>query len=171
MTTRRPLQIVEIDFDQCTRTYGSAPCTAALGATGVLKCFNTFRTCQDRDNYNRGTLTLRFAMPQNGYPTGSRIFPAMTAPVSGVSTQINLGGVDDRTGPLGRREAITVSLRDFAFHDRGVDKYASERVDGTAQTNEGGYRPENRSTFFRKVFTRNPYLVGRSLRVLDGYVG
>lgn len=171
MTTKKPLQIVEIDFDQCTRTYGSSPCTAVLGTTGVRKCFGTNATCQDKDNYDKGTLTLRFAMAQDGLPKDTLIFPVMTSKVSGASTEINLGGVNNRTGPLGKRGVVNVSLKDFTYHDRGIDPYATERVDGTAQTDEGGYDPATRSTALRKLVTRNPYYIGRPLRVLDGYVG
>ncbi len=49
---REPLQIVELIQPWCGLTYGSAPCTAAVGVTGDRKCFNTRKTCQDRDNYN-----------------------------------------------------------------------------------------------------------------------
>jgi hypothetical protein len=43
---RRPITIVEVDLDFCQNTYGLAPCTAAIGTTGTVKCFNTFKSCQ-----------------------------------------------------------------------------------------------------------------------------
>ncbi len=49
---REPLQIVELIQPRCGLTYGSAPCTAAVGTTGDRKCFNTRKTCQDAANYN-----------------------------------------------------------------------------------------------------------------------
>jgi hypothetical protein len=42
---------VEIDQPFCTRTYGTAPCTAVLGTTGANKCYNTRKTCQSPANY------------------------------------------------------------------------------------------------------------------------
>ncbi|MFO7477754.1 MAG: hypothetical protein R6X03_05330 [Methyloceanibacter sp.] len=47
------LTYVEVDLDYCGLTYGQAPCLAALGVTGDRKCFNTVKTCQDRENFNR----------------------------------------------------------------------------------------------------------------------
>jgi len=79
--------------------------------------------------------------------------------------------VSDKTGPLGKRARVTVRLQDFADSDIWFDRYQSERVDGTAQTDEGGYNPGKRGTFFAKLRRRFPYYVGRSLRVLEGEVG
>lgn len=171
MTIRKPLQIVEIDLPKCTRVFGNSPCTATLSGGTVRKCYNSFATCADKANYDAGTLTLRFSQAQNGLPKTETIFPAMTGPVSGNSAILNIGATDGRTGPLGRRESVTVSLRDFVYSDRLTDPYQSERVDGTAQTDEGGYNPRDRGTFFGKMRVRWPYYVGQPLRVLDGYVG
>ena len=44
---RELLQIVELDVSRCGLTYGSNPCIAALGTTGVRKCYNTYATCQN----------------------------------------------------------------------------------------------------------------------------
>ena len=43
--------IIELDLDYCDNTYGLAPCAAAIGVTGDVKCFNTAKSCQDRSNY------------------------------------------------------------------------------------------------------------------------
>jgi hypothetical protein len=172
MTIKRPLQIIEIDLDLCSRVFGSSPCTAALSADVPNKCWNTRATCADPANYATGTpLALRFAMPQDGLPKGELIFPSLESPAAGTSTEINLGGVDQRTGALGRRETGSITLRDFTFHERGVDPYAAERVSGAAQNSGVGYDPAARSTFLRKTRRRNRYYEGRALRVLDGYVG
>lgn len=173
MTTleREPIQIVEIDIGYCGLTYGNAPCTAALGSTGVRKCYNTFFTCQDEENYDSTTLTLRFAQNQTGLPSQPLIYPCMRSPVSTNPTRINLGGVGKRIGSLGKRARVQVQLQDFPDSDIYTDKYQSERVDGTAQTDEGGYNPSDRGTFFGKLRRRWPYYVGRPLRVLEGYEG
>ena len=168
---RKPLQIVEIDIDQCTRTYASAPCTAVLGTTGVRKCYNTYLTCQDTDNFNAGTLTLRFANNQTGLPKGTIIYPAMVGAVSTNPTEVTLGGVGDKLGSLGKRARVTVKLQDFTDSDIYTDPYQADRVDGTGQTDEGGYSPQSRGTFFGKLRARWPYYAGRALRVLEGYEG
>jgi len=167
---RELLQIVEIDYDFCDLIYGEAPCTAALGTTGVRKCFNTRFTCQDPENYQRGTLTLRFARNQQGLPKGVTVFPALEN-VSTRASEINFSGRTQRQGPLGKRSEVTVTIADFADSDFETDKYRDERVSGAAQTDEGGYRPEDRGTFWPKFRARQPYTVGRTLRVREGYVG
>jgi len=115
--------------------------------------------------------TLRFGRNQSGLPlTDPPVFPAL-ASADTVPTRVNLSGINERDGPLGRREKITVTLQDFAFSDIGVDRYALERRDGTAQTDEGGYRPERRGTFLAKLRRRWPYYEGAALRRLHGSVG
>ena len=173
---REPLQIVEIDIEYCSLTFGTSPCTAALGGTDqdgntiVRKCYQTVPTCRDLPNINLGTFTLSFAKNQSGLPKGTLIYPALSS-VSTNAARITLGSVDDRLGSLGKRARVTVKLKDFTDSDNGFDKYASERRDGTAQTDEGGYEPKDRGTFFAKLKARFPYYIGRSLRVRNGYVG
>lgn len=168
--SRQRIQIVEVDLDYCTLTYGTSPCTAILGGTGPRKCFNGYATCQDRTNYDAGTLTLRFAQNQQGLPKGQTIFPCLAGEVSKRESSVNLGALDDKRGPLGRRARVEVRLKDFAYVDTYTDKYATGRIDGTADTT-GAYRPNERGTFFGKLASRFPYYPGRSLRVKEGVVG
>jgi len=167
--TREPIQLVEIDVDRCTLVYGSAPCTAELGSTGVRKCYNTWRTCQAEDAYVDGIMTLRFASPTTSLPRGATIFPTVTS-ISERSATVNIGGSDSTLGPTGRRATVSVRLVDHPYHDRVTDPYARERVSGAAQVDEGGYRPEERGTFWSKFRARSPYFEGRSLRIIDAYV-
>ena len=170
MTTRESLQIVELDIERCSLTYGVGDCTAVLGTTGVRKCFNCYYGCQDKENFATSTETLRFARNQGGINRQDRVYPALQS-VSTNPIAINLGGVSDRTSGLGKRARVRVSLKDFADSDLWFDRYQAERVDGTAQTDEGGYNPLERGTFFGKLRQRFPYYVGRKLRVKEGYVG
>lgn len=168
---REPITIVEIDLPLCARTYGTAPCTAALSATFTDKCFNTRATCQDTVNFlGTSTQTLTFAKNQSGLPKGLTVFPALTS-VSTRAAEINLSGIDPRTTALGKRARVTVGLQDFAYHDTFTDKYQSQRVAGTAQFSGVGYQPADRGTFFAKLSARQPYYVGKALRVKRGYVG
>lgn len=159
---RQPITVIEIDQDQCQLTYGVAPCTAALGVTGEHKCFNTFRTCQDPDNIDLGTLTLRFctAVENNGLAKTITVIPSILT-IDTVPTEINVGGVSEGVGPLGQRAKITATFRDHPYHDRLVDPYWRER----------DFDPSTRSTFWSKWLARNPYHQGRNLRVYEGYVG
>lgn len=169
MANVEPVQIVEMDIDYCTLTYGTGLCTAVLGTTGVKKCFNTFATCQAKPAFDKGTKTLRFITPTANVPKDEVYFPALTS-VSAFSTSVNIGGANPTLGALGKRGKVSASMKDFAYHDRYLDKYQPERVDGTAQTDEGGYDPADRGSFFTKLKSRFPFYAGRSLRVIDGYV-
>lgn len=155
---RTPLQIVEIDVDQCTLTYGVAPCTAS-GSAGE-ECFNTFFTCQDQANFDKGTLTLQFSKNQRTGIFGSIVFPALQS-VSTNPTRITLGKSDDTLGSLGKRARVTVNLKDFRWTDQKTDPYVSTRT----------YDPATQGTFFGKLRARFPYYYGRALRVRNGYVG
>lgn len=167
---RNPVQIVEIDLPQCTRVYGTAPCTAVLGTTGVRKCYNTIKTCQDTANFAASDLTLRFGRNQGGLDPAIMIYPALMS-VSTRAGRVNLSGIDPKRSPLGQRARITVTLQDFTDGEAYIDKYQSERVSGAAQSDGVGYAPRDRGTFFAKIKARWPYYLGRSLRVLEGYDG
>lgn len=169
MANIEPVQIVEIDIDYCTLSYGTGLCTAVLGTTGVRKCFNTFATCQAKPAFDKTTKTIKFITPTASSPKSDVYFPALTS-VSAFSTSVNIGGANPNLGALGKRGKVSVNLKDFAYHDRFLDKYQSERVDGTAQTDEGGYDPATRGSFFTKLKSRFPFYAGRPLRVIDGYV-
>lgn len=166
---REPVQIVEIDVDYCSLNYGDAPCTAALGSTGTRKCFNMYRHCQDQENFARSVLTLRFAQPRINMPKDQVYFPVLES-ASPRSASVNIGGADPRLAALGKRATVTARLKDFPYHDRLLDKYQAERVSGAAQTDEVGYNPATRSTFFRKLKSRWPFYAGRPMRVISGYI-
>lgn len=72
---------IEIDLDYCDNTYGSAPCTAAVGVTGDIKCFNTNETCQDKANYAASPRTYKFCTNVSPLPDGLDAIPSlMSAP-------------------------------------------------------------------------------------------
>lgn len=176
---REPIQIVEIDLDYCTRTYGTAPCLAVLGTTGVRKCFNTFATCQYKSAYDGNTLdttttintkTYRFAGPRVNFPLGiGTYFPVLTN-ISALSSTVNIAGSDESLSAFGRRATVTVTMSDFPYNDTYVDKYQTERVSGAAQSSGVGYDPSTLGTFFTKLRNRSPYYIGRPFRIIDGYI-
>jgi hypothetical protein len=166
---REPVQIVEIDIDYCSLTYGTGACNAVLGTSGVRKCFNTFQSCQDKDNFDKTTKTLRFIQPRTGAPKDEVYFPCLEN-VSAFSSTVNINGSNPKLSALGKRAKATITLSDFPYHDGYLDKYRDERRDGTAQTDEGGYDPQDRGTFFGKLKARFPFYAGRPMRIKDAYL-
>lgn len=147
---RRPITIVELDLDYCQNTYGVAPCAAILGTTGTAKCYNTYKSCQDTANFNKGTKTYKFCSDIGFLPGGENLYPCITD-VDIAPTQLNPKGFSVTA-------SVTVTMRDFPHHDRGVDRYTDDR-DGP---------PEG--SFFGRLRGRNPYLINRVMRVSTGYV-
>lgn len=161
---REVIVIVEIDQDFCSRTYGVAPCTAAIGTTGTFKCYNTRTTCQDSDNYLTGTaITLRFCSKAADFPTGAETVQYLPF-VESVSTspmELNIAAGNSSVQPLGARESVTIKMRDAPYDDYLVDNYLSTR----------GFNPLDRSFFWVKWLARNEFYQNRSLRIRRGYVG
>jgi hypothetical protein len=167
--TREPFEMVEIDVPLCSRVYASAPCTAVLGTTGVRKCYNLRATCQDAPNYLAGSpLTLRFCKPGR-IPTGVLAFPTLGR-VAQNSATVNIAGSDPRYAQLGKRATLSFEIGDFTYHERGIDPYVAGRIDGTAQTDEGGYKPEDRGNFLAKLKMRWPNYQDASVRLIRGYL-
>ncbi|OZI21716.1 hypothetical protein CAL18_12375 [Bordetella genomosp. 7] len=159
-TVGRELQtVVEVEQDFCQHRYGVAPCAAAIGVTGQRKCFNTLATCQDPENYSPQPLVLHFCKPGERLPDVYCI-PSVQS-VSTAPTEINPGGGNKNSGPLGKRASIRVSFKDHPHSDNVVDPYVSER----------DYNPTERGTFWSKWLARNPYYNNRVLRVREGYAG
>ena len=157
---REPLQIIEIEQPLCSLEYGVFPCTAAIGVTGSIKCFNTSKTCQDVPNYDPQPLLLRFCKPQAAQPAGIFCVPSLQS-VSTSPTQINVVGGSQSKGPLGIRAELSVTFKDHPYSDHLVDKYRLER----------DYIATERGSYWSKWLARNPYYTGYIIRVYDGYVG
>lgn len=169
MAKLEPIEWVEIDVDQCTLSYGVGACTAVLGVDSAAKCYNTFKTCQDRDNYDLGTITYTYCMPQSRLPYKVGVFPVLMS-VTERSGMVNIAGTDEKLNSLGKRETLTFTMRDFPYHDRYTDKYAQERVSGAAQADGIGYNPETKGTHFGKLRARWPYYAGRAARYCTGFI-
>ena len=171
MANREPIQYVEIDVDYCTLSYGAGACTAVLGSTGDLKCFNTFATCQDKVNFDKGTKTLRFVNNRANLPKGFNAYPCLKEDgISAFSSTVNIAGGNPKMSAFGRRATVDVQLYDFVDSDSDFDKYQSERVSGAAQSSGIGYDPKERGTFFTRLKSRFPYYAGRPIRLIDGYI-
>ena len=168
-----PLAEVTLGSDQsgdyCELVYGEAPCTAMLSADNPHKCFNTFWTCQDKDNYRGGNLDLNFSYPRSGIRKIKNLFPLIDS-ISTSPTELNPDGRDNRYGPLGKRAGATIVFNDMPYNDIAVDKYQAERISGAAQFDGVGYNPETRGTFWTKWRARNEYYTGRIININEGYL-
>lgn len=117
------------------------------------------------------TLTLRYSRNIAGVPRGLRIYPAVSGPASTTPTKINISGVAESSGPLGRRATVRIPMSDFKEDDRDADKYQAERVSGAAQFDGIGYNPLERGTHFGRMRRRFPFYTTRPLRILEGLAG
>lgn len=158
---REPLQVVEIIQPLCSRTFGTAPCLA----TGD-RCWNTDATCKFISALDlTASVVMRFVMPAanrvlpSGFQPGTAI-PALLA-VDTAPTVLNVGAGNDDLSPLGARAVAQVAIKDFPYNDVGFDPYLSTRA----------YNPVQRGSFWTKWLARNPYHVGYTLNIYDGYFG
>ncbi len=116
------------------------------------------------------TRTLRFTKPQVSTPRDLYLLPLLVD-ISTASTRINPGGGSRDRGVLGDRASVDIGFKDALGSDRVVDKYRTERISGTAQTDEGGYGPLERGSFWAKWRARNLFFQNRRLRILEGFIG
>lgn len=153
MSISERVTFIEIDVPVCQLTYGEAPCTAELGVTGDIKCYNSRKTCQDIPNLDEAKEVLRLAVPTSYLPLGITAI----ANVSGVSytpSRIKLAE------SIGVRATLSITCQDHPFPDTGVggDKYRNTR----------GFDPNEVGTFWGKIKARFPYLRGATLRWIQG---
>jgi hypothetical protein len=155
--TRQALTYVEISLRVCSRTYGVAPCTASIPATGIRKCYQARPTCQDIANYaDADPLVLRFAEPALYRPADIFAFPFIEK-VDFTPAVVSLGK------DLGQRASVSITFKDAPDSDTfpGLDPYLATR----------DYDPFSQGTFFGKLRARHQFLVGRPLWLVMGYLG
>ena len=116
------------------------------------------------------TRTLRFTKPQTSAPRDLYLLPLLVD-VDTAPTRINPGGGSRDRGVLGDRASVDIGFKDAPGSGRVVDKYRTERISGTAQTDEGGYEPLERGSFWAKWRARNLFFQNRRVRILEGYIG
>lgn len=155
MNDTRVLRYAELTINPCSRVYGTAPCTAAVGVTGDFKCYNSPRTCQDPANYLAGSdQILRWAMPTSDLPLE---IPAQPC-IKSISRRPLV--IDPGEG-LGVRESVTVSMHNFRSNDSEFDNYPADRTGN----------PYNKGTYWGKFNARWGSLEGYEFKTVDGYVG
>lgn len=156
MTERKALEYVEVDIDWGSCVYGQGACTAAIGVTGSIKCFNTLATCQDRAHIDLDPVTLRFGRPAEYRPEDIEAIPSIVS-VDFTPARLEPGE------SLGSRSSLRVTFRDHPHSDTGpgFDKYHTERP----------YDPFNQGSFWAKFRARQPFLRGEPVRWRFGFVG
>lgn len=151
----KPLRYAELVIKPCSRTYGSSPCTAAVGVSGDFKCYNSPRTCQDPANYLAGgEQILRWSVPTSDLPIDIPSTPCITG-ITRRPLQI------DPAEGLGVRESVTVSMHNFRTNDTEFDQYPDSRT----------FNPYNQGTYWGKFFSRWGSLEGYEFRTVDGVLG
>lgn len=125
-------------------------------STGTAKCFNSLGTCQARSTFTDEPVSLRFAEDVGFLPREIDAFPFIKA-IDFTPATISL------SGDLGQRATLKAQFRDARHSDAGdiFDKYPESRDYDD---------PWNRGTFWGKFRARNPYLRGRSCRVIRGLI-
>lgn len=142
-------EILELDFDRCSNTYGVSPCTAA-GAAGS-ECRNYYAGCQDKPNFNQVVHTIKFTGRGSPIPLGELVRPYIER-LSVAPTEI------DVEQGYARRSATEVTCGDETDSDVSEDPYLSTR----AQAPSG--------TFWGRLLARNPYWFNRPARVVRSLV-
>lgn len=145
---------IEIDLDYCDNTYGVAPCTAAVGVTGDIKCFNTNFTCQDKANYAQSPKTYKFCTAVSPLPEGLDAIPSLLSAPTINAVKFN------PAGGLGINGGISLKFKDGPSNDVGLDKYVNERT----------YIPYETGTYWGKKRARNPNYNNREIRAFSGYL-
>ena len=123
------------------------------------ECFNTFATCQNLPNYDKGSKTITFKRDQSG---GLDIYAIPSLSAFKVSMpELNIGARKTKTKSLGRFGSCSVSFNDLPFSDNHLDPYVLER----------DYNPLERGTFWTKFLARNPFYNDWKIRLYDGFAG
>lgn len=147
---RIPETVVELYLDDCAEEFSVSPCTAS----GSIKCYNTYESCQDKPNFNQVSKTYRLYQPVSNWPIGETGYPCIIGEPRFTPCQI------DPKGSLGRRGVVTIKCKDFADDDIYTDPYLSTRT----------YDPELQGSFFGKLKSRTPFYKGRLMKVRQGYI-
>ena len=146
---RRTVVLVDLMFDQCSLSFGTAPCTA----TGE-PCYATFCTCKDTAHYARSTPTTpacRYSVAGQQVPVGITAYPCITG-VEHVPTV-----VDTQRG-LGRHDSMTVQFEDFLDYSELTDPYWARRTSKVRASHFAVLKARNIAYPTRLAVVRTGYL-------------
>ena len=151
MTDRVLSQVLEVDLDRCTNTYGvnngvTSFCTAT-GAPGS-ECYQGFRTCQDKPNFVRGTQTLKFIKRGQPIANSGTHYPYID------SIERAITRVDPEEG-LAQRASTTIKMVDATDSDVDLDPYIATRAAVAS------------GTFWTRFLARHRNYIGRVARIVQ----
>lgn len=142
--TRTPCTLCKMTVDVCALTFGAAPCTA----TGT-ECYNTFKTCKDKINYDRTTKELKFTSNDAPLPFIGPLPYIMATDY--LPTEIK-----DKLTVKGR---VKITLADEPCQDNLLDPYVGNRASVA-----GG-------TFWKRFLARWDNWKNRPFAIYEGFVG
>jgi len=148
---RQVAAVVELDLDKCQNVFGDAASGGRCTATGT-QCFNTFATCKDKPNYNRGIYTWRFCSSGMPLPPGEAAMRPYIKSVAMAPTEI------DPAKGLAVRSHTVITMADEPCPDTEADPYIASRASPAA------------GTFWRRLSARTKNAAGRFARVRRGFV-
>lgn len=119
-------------------------CTARLFNRNPEKCWQLRGDCGDINSFTLGTpITVRFCHEDAVPPRdGNVYFPVLSRRIQMTSGTVNIAGSDPNMSGLGKQSTLSFNLEDFRYHERGLDRYVSERLSGAALFSGIGYDPE-----------------------------
>ena len=131
---RKPVVIAEVTQPRCALRFGVDACTA----TGTPKCYNTYWTCLDKENYDpTGSIAWRFSRPGDDVDwlysedAGGNNIKTNAIPIlqtaSHTSSRINPGASRTGESPLGRSATAQIKLTDAVWDDHVGDFYLADR--------------------------------------------
>ena len=145
--SRSKVDLIKIKTDYCANNFGVSPCTA----TGV-RCYNTFFTCKDKENYSKTTKEYSFINNDLSNEVVTSYFPARPY----------LNSINDLPTEIKENDTVVkrlkINLMDEPDNDHGIDPYSSTRI-----TRQG--------TYWKKWLARNKNYKGRIVEVYEGYAG
>lgn len=169
---REPVTIVELEQKRCSLRFGSAPCSA----TGTPKCYQTYSTCRDKENYSP-IATIKWRFVEDKYQQfafgvfddpdaiEANPIPCLVS-VSTAESKINPGSILDGKSPFGVTAKVTIKLTDVLWDDHVGDFYVDDRPNA-----EVGRIRKTRGGFWSLFQVRNEISPEMTLRIYDGYVG
>ena len=152
----RAFEAVELDILFCRLRWKETNAFGTCSATGSTPCYNTRETTQAPNNYNPGTVTLRYTKPSGFLPDDIEALPYLQS--------VDYSPATIAPGKsLGERSSVTFIFRDAPYGDtgEGYDKYRVSRP----------YNPAIQGTYWGKLRARHRSLRGRSIRWIVGQVG
>lgn len=141
--------LVEIELDRCSLHYTTAPC-AAVDQGDNSRCYYSFGTCQDPQNYSKSSKIYRFCLNRVPWPDPAvQVFPYL-------SKFVSLPQSIDPSKLFTYPEKVTIDMAaDWSPPALDTDKTLSN------STTAG--------EFWRNLVARSRNYVGRPLRIYRGF--